>query len=64
MHAKLHLSYMNIVAAEVADVLNAMKQPAESVHRAGSQPHNMQLLLATLLICKYCAFNMSQILAD
>ncbi len=56
---KLHVSYVNIIAAEAADALNAMKQSLQSLHRAGSQPQNMQLLPTTLLICKYCAFTMS-----
>ena len=54
-NCKLHMSHVNIIAAEAADALNAMKQSLQPLQRAGSHPQNMQLLLTPLLICKYCA---------
>ncbi len=62
-NCKLHMSYVNIIAVEAADALSAMKQSLQSLHRTGSHPHNMQLLLTPLLICKYCAFTMSRTFA-
>lgn len=54
---KLLVSYANIIA------LNAMKQSLQSLHTAGSQSQNMQLLHTTLIICNYCAFTMAWSLA-
>ncbi len=45
--------------SEAADVLNAMMQALQSLRRAWSQSKNLQLLITTLLISKYCAFIMS-----
>jgi len=42
----------------LATVLCSPKHSLQSLHRAGPQPQDMQLLLTTLPICKYCAFTM------
>lgn len=49
--------------SEAADALNAMEHSLQSLYGAWSQPQNMQLLLTSLLICKYCAFTMPSKLA-